>query len=106
MTESGKEEELGTDHERVAESLAKFEGILKQYLEAREELVTILREEYAKGFKIPQNLRKTNRCVEIHHVTGLGLAWVSQVLTGKREPKKPESVISIARFFATPEKKS
>lgn len=99
-------EETKTDHERVAVSLAKFENALACYKDAKDELVRTLREEYAKAFKIPQNLRLTNRCVEIHVSTGLALSWVSQVLTGKRDPKKPESVLAIARFFATPEKKS
>lgn len=87
------------DSARISKSLRKFEACLAEYKEAKAELVDVIRAEYAKTHEISQYKRGRLRVAEISKATGIAISWISQVLSGKRTPEKPECIIALARYF-------
>ena len=80
---------ISIDSERVNRHLRKFEACFEDYEEAKTELVAVIRAEYATTHEISQYKRGRLRVTEIAKASGLAVSWISQVLSGRRDPENP-----------------
>lgn len=96
MTRNDKIARSEIDVERVAEALEAFETALQSFITAKETLVSVLREEYAKS-----RYHKGRMAIKaIAEGTGHCVNWLHEVLNGRREPQLPDAIIRLAKHFS------